>query len=284
MLSPRTVYGIAIAAGDYADVSDELGQRLIDLNDAALVQEGMDEMRGVPVRSGELIGDDGQPRNMVELLGGNVAPESDVVYEKDLYPAQTGRIIGPDGKIYNLVNLLEKAGEASRALSIMERWEDVRADVRTLPTGSDAEASVDLSGDAPCFSFGVPAGPMGPQGSAGPQGAKGDTGERGATGPAGPRGAKGDTGAAGPEGPIGSQGPKGEQGERGATGPAGPQGPKGDTGDPGRDGNMVSASLDPGIFAVYVNDSGHLILAHNDGDPVPALSIDKSGHLVYTID
>ena len=67
----------------------------------------------------------------------------------------------------------------------------------------------------------------------------------------------------------------------GEVGPAGPPGPQGA---PGRDGNMVSASLDPGIFAVYVNAQGHLILAHNDGDPVPALSVDKNGHLVYTID
>ena len=162
--------------------------------------------------------------------------------------AQVG---GSTGDMEAVQQLLQAA---ARALAAMGRWQDARAVARTLPAGSAASATLSQDGSAPLFEFGIPQGPEGKAGSRGPVG------------------------------PVGAQGPRGEQGERGAMGPPGPQGLKGDRGDPGRDGNMVSASLDPGIFAVYVNAQGHLILAHNDGDPVPALSVDKNGHLVYTID
>ena len=44
----------------------------------------------------------------------------------------------------------------------------------------------------------------------------------------------------------------------------------------------VSTSLSPGIFEMYVNDSGHLILRHNDNEPAPPLSI-QDGRLIYTL-
>lgn len=76
---------------------------------------------------------------------------------------------------------------------------------------------------------------------------------------------------------------RGPQGERGERGEKGPPGPKGDKGDPGKDGNMVGVRLDGGVFAMHVGEDGHLYMMHNDGDPEPPLSIDESGHLVYTI-
>ena len=44
----------------------------------------------------------------------------------------------------------------------------------------------------------------------------------------------------------------------------------------------VSTSLSPGIFEMYVNDSGHLILRNNDNEPAPPLSI-QDGRLIYTL-
>lgn len=65
--------------------------------------------------------------------------------------------------------------------------------------------------------------------------------------------------------------PKGDKGD------TGPQGPKGE------DGSMVSVSLESGMFAMYVNEDGHLILTHNSNEPAPPLSINSGGHMVYTI-
>lgn len=65
--------------------------------------------------------------------------------------------------------------------------------------------------------------------------------------------------------------PKGDKGD------AGPQGPKGE------DGSIVNISLDSGMFAMHVDESGHLILTHNSNEPAPPLSINEEGHMVYTI-
>lgn len=143
-------------------------------------------------------------------------------------------------------------------------------------------------------------------------GQKGDTGEKGDRGDQGPKGDKGDTGEQGPrgeKGDIGAQGPQGETGRQGATGPQGPQGEKGDTGlqgpkgdkgdqgergpkgDPGQDGrdgadgkDGVILDIATGMFAMMVNETGHLILAVNEEDKTPPLSIDpETGHLIYGI-
>ncbi len=65
-------------------------------------------------------------------------------------------------------------------------------------------------------------------------------------------------------------------------GPQGPKGDKGDKGDPGEDGVSVVTELSPGMFALSVNEEGHLILTHNDNEPAPPLSI-QDGDLIYTI-
>lgn len=58
-----------------------------------------------------------------------------------------------------------------------------------------------------------------------------------------------------------------------ATGDIGPQGPPG-----------VMVDVAPGMFAMGVNEAGHLILAVNEGDAAPPLSIDPAtGHLIYNI-
>lgn len=71
----------------------------------------------------------------------------------------------------------------------------------------------------------------------------------------------------------------------GVSGPAGPPGPEGPAGPPGQDGaNGAITSLSPGLFGMYVNSDGHLILAHNSDEGTPPLEIDAAGHLVYIID
>ena len=110
--------------------------------------------------------------------------------------------------------------------------------------------------------FTGPTGPTGPQGPEGKQGPVGPQGPKGETGDQGPKGSKGDTG---PEGPQGIQGP---------AGPQGPQGPAG--------GSGVITSLDPGLFAMSVSESGQLIVTFNTADPAPPLAI-RDGHLKYLI-
>lgn len=65
--------------------------------------------------------------------------------------------------------------------------------------------------------------------------------------------------------------PKGDKGD------TGPQGPKGE------DGCVANIPLESGMFAMHVDESGHLILTHNSNEPAPPLSINEEGHMVYTI-
>lgn len=58
----------------------------------------------------------------------------------------------------------------------------------------------------------------------------------------------------------------------------GPPGDKGEQGVPG-----VVTQLNPGLFGMYVNEHGHLILAHNDNEPAPPIRI-ENGRLIYTVD
>lgn len=143
----------------------------------------------------------------------------------------------------------------------------------------------------------------GPRGETGAKGEKGDPGAQGPKGDKGepgPRGEKGDAGAQGPQGETGPQGAAGPQGEKGDTGAQGPKGEKGDPGeqgpkgDPGQDGKDgvdgkdgapgVMIDVAPGMFAMGVNEEGHLILAVNEGDKAPPIRIDpETGHLLYEI-
>lgn len=53
-------------------------------------------------------------------------------------------------------------------------------------------------------------------------------------------------------------------------------------GPPGKDGVAVITQLSPGLFAIAVDSRGHLIVTHNDNEPVPPLEV-REGHLVYTV-
>lgn len=68
---------------------------------------------------------------------------------------------------------------------------------------------------------------------------------------------------------VGSGGLRGPQGE---TGPQGPRGEKGDDG--------VIVDLKSGIFAMTVNDDGHLLALVNDEQTPPDMEIDAAGHLI----
>lgn len=196
----------------------------------------------------------------------------------------TDEIVDPGNVIPSLSDLLAQIdvmrGATADAQAAARKLSKVEINATTGEPGSQAQAAVTQTADTTRFALTIPRGDVGPRG---PQGERGATGATGPQGPQGERGLTGATGPQGPQGPVGAQGPKGATGATGPAGATGPQGPKGDKGDPGRDGSMVSTSLDPGVFAMYVRDDGHLILAHNDGDPTPALSI-ESGHLIYTID
>lgn len=55
---------------------------------------------------------------------------------------------------------------------------------------------------------------------------------------------------------------------------------KGDKGDPGRDG--VVTTID-GMFALHINNAGHLIMTYNNVTSAPNFSINSDGHLIYTM-
>lgn len=74
---------------------------------------------------------------------------------------------GSTGDMEAIQRLLQAA---AGALARMGRWDEARAVARTLPAGSEAEATLDLAGDAPLFAFGVPVGPEGRQGPPGEAG------------------------------------------------------------------------------------------------------------------
>lgn len=73
----------------------------------------------------------------------------------------------------------------------------------------------------------------------------------------------------GAQGPVGPPGPEGQQGPQG---PPGPQGPAG-----------VNVALDGMYYFRYDATNGHLYVGVADGADPPPLSIDGSGHLIYTI-
>lgn len=78
--------------------------------------------------------------------------------------------------------------------------------------------------------------------------------------------------------------PKGKTGDTGPTGPQGIQGPQGERGPAGTDGtNGIVTEVDPGLFALYISEAGHLIVVHNATDPAPPLQI-VDGHLKYVIE
>ena len=58
----------------------------------------------------------------------------------------------------------------------------------------------------------------------------------------------------------------------GLPGPEGPPGPGG-----------VVTDLDPGLFALTVDEDGNVYLQHNDGEPTPPFSIDENKNLIYTV-
>ncbi|WP_143424748.1 collagen-like protein [Gemmiger sp. An194] len=58
----------------------------------------------------------------------------------------------------------------------------------------------------------------------------------------------------------------------GLIGPEGPPGPGG-----------VVTDLDPGLFALTVDEDGNVYLQHNDGEPTPPFSIDGDKNLIYTV-
>lgn len=124
-------------------------------------------------------------------------------------------------------------------------------DAVTVDSASDAAIITAGPVNKPVWTFHIPRGYTGPQGSVGaqgatgPDGAVGATGSQGTTGPVGATGPKGDVGDIGPQGLVGvtggsgatgSPGPEGDTGSTGAQGATGNQGLKGDTGATGAAG------------------------------------------------
>lgn len=81
------------------------------------------------------------------------------------------------------------------------------------------------------------------------------------------------------------KGEKGDKGDTGETGPQGEKGEKGDTGEKGEPGDAAALiDLDSGVFAMLIDENGHLLVAVNDGQEAPDMEIDpETGHLIYNI-
>lgn len=168
---------------------------------------------------------------------------------------------------------VELQAEAAEEIRPMPRI--TIGEVETLPSGSEAEATMTGTYQDPVLNLALPTGPKGDKGDKGDAGSldsvtadindqtgtpqvtvtydganaafhflnlkgqkgdKGDTGATGQTGPQGEKGDKGETGSQGPKGETGSQGPKGDTGETGPQGEKGDKGDKGDTGETGPKG------------------------------------------------
>ncbi len=72
------------------------------------------------------------------------------------------------------------------------------------------------------------------------------------------------------------------QGIQGLQGPVGPQGPTGPQGPEGSPSAVIRGET--GIFAMNVDESGHLIVTVNDEEDIPPIHIDSAtGHLLYTV-
>lgn len=67
-----------------------------------------EDIRKYPLKSGEIIGEDGETQNIVTILGGG-EPVSEKVHDIRRYPPRGGRVLGRDGKEYSLVELLKNA-------------------------------------------------------------------------------------------------------------------------------------------------------------------------------
>ena len=77
--------------------------------------------------------------------------------------------------------------------------------------------------------------------------------------------------------------PKGKTGETGPRGPQGVQGIQGPPGEDGEDGgNGIVTELGPGLFGMYVNEDGHLIMVITQGEEYPTLKI-VDGRLKYIL-
>ena len=77
--------------------------------------------------------------------------------------------------------------------------------------------------------------------------------------------------------------PKGKTGETGPRGPQGIQGIQGPPGEDGEDGgNGIVTELGPGLFGMYVNENGHLIMVVTQGEEVPKFKIEE-GRLKYIL-
>lgn len=149
-------------------------------------------------------------------------------------------------------------------------------EVTTLPSGSEATATMSGTASQPLLNLGLV------------QGVKGDKGDKGDTGALGSVSASVDSsigtpsvevtydgsnasfafhnlkGAQGEQGPQGIQGIQGEQGVQGIQGPkgdTGSKGDKGDTGEKGDKGDKGDTPVIPSNVSAFTNDAGYLTLS-----------------------
>lgn len=76
----------------------------------------MSDIDKYAIKSGYIIDESGESKNIVTILGGGT-PVSEKIYNTSRYSPNGGRVLGEDGKIYNLVDLLQNvvSGEGSVA-------------------------------------------------------------------------------------------------------------------------------------------------------------------------
>lgn len=185
-------------------------------------------------------------------------------------PMETAYEKGLSGLIQDAHDAIDRAKAATVRVGTVSTGEP-GADAAVSNSGTDTDAVLD---------FVLPRGETGPQGIQGPKGEKGDDGTGvtilGSYDTAEQLKADHPTGSVGDSYLVNSDLYVWSENVHDWVNTGSIKGPKGE------DGVLTVTDLSPGLFGLYVNEEGHLILIHNDNEPAPPLSI-QDGRLIYTI-
>jgi len=77
-------------------------------------------------RSGRVVAENGQKRNIVDMLGGGT-PVSGAQYDITQFSPRSGRLIGEDGKLYNLVDLI---GNLNATIEELQNTVDILTSIK----------------------------------------------------------------------------------------------------------------------------------------------------------
>ena len=77
-------------------------------------------------RSGRVVAENGQTRNIVDMLGGGT-PVSNAVHDISKLSPRSGRLIGEDGQLYNLVDLI---GNLNATIEELQNTVDILTSIK----------------------------------------------------------------------------------------------------------------------------------------------------------